>query len=730
MGNEQLGSYRYLLGTVCVFAITATIATPPVAAQETETSAADEESRQDTIVVTARKKSEDLADVPESISVVTEATIENAGIDNVEDLPSLIPNFSVVNTQNPGTFFLNVRGVGQFRNSEPPVAIIVDGVQITSPNQVNQELFDIQQIEVLKGPQGALYGRNAVAGAINIVTKPPTDELEGRVKVGYGNGDNFEALGVVSGPIIEGKLRGRLGATYRDFGGLIKGSTVGTTVDFAENTAIRGALIFEPTDTLSADLRAGYSRIESGSSYWSTPVDESGFFVDDQANNFDFPVSSDVLGMAERELTDVSLKIEKEFGPVTLTSVSAYALIEEFFEQDLDFTAAPVLGFNQTLKSRNISQEIRLSSNSSGRFDWSGGVYLLDTKRDLITATSISFANIGGYVTNAGLFNLDFNETLVPLPPTSTTDNNFAYAFFGNASYEISDTLEFSAGLRYDVDERKQTNNGTLVELEETFDLLQPKLNLLWRPTNNFSAYASWGIGFRSGGFNADATVRDLYDAEEIESFEIGFKAETDIGSFSGAAFRNEFTNRQDFIFIAGVQTILTTPSAELNGLELSYTSAPVGDFNFTLTGGLQDGEVGSNPIGFTAPILDLVGLPAGTDFTGNELPLVYGWSATAAVDYAHEFDSGVELFGRADYSTRGDFFWELSNFDTQDTLHLLNVRAGVRYNGFEVTGWVENALDQDYFTELTSAEFTALPVDQMFPAAPLTYGFSISKRF
>lgn len=691
---------------------------------------ADNEYAFEEIVVSARKRDELLADVPESIAVLTTATIEKSGFDNIEDIQNLVPNFSIVNTQNPGTIFINVRGVGQFRNSDAPVAIVVDGVQLTSPNQIDQELFDLQQIEILKGPQGALYGRNAVAGAINIVTKQPTDEFEGRVSAGYGNGDDMNAMAVVSGAIIEGILRGRVGATFREYDGLIVGSTLGVPVDFVEDKSIRGRLIYEPSENFVADFRIGYSNMDAGSSYWATPISENGFFLDDQANNFSFPVSTDVLGNAQRELQDYALRIDYDFGEVLLTSVTSRSNVDEFFEQDLDFISAPVFSVDQDLLAKTFSQELRLASNGDSQLDWSFGAYYLDTKRDVVSNVYGAPLNIGGYYANIGISNLDYTQSFIPLSQFNTTDNNVAYAVFGNASYEISEAIKLSVGLRYDVDERRQVNNATSAILEETFDQFQPKVNLLWKVSDDVSTYASWGVGFRSGGFNADPLVRASYEAEKIESYEVGFKATGLGGEISGAVFLNDFTNRQDFIFIAGIQTILTTPTASIQGLELAYRSRPVGDFTFSISGGLQDGKVGENPLGFTPDIMAIVGLPAGTDFTDNELPLVYGWSLSANVDFSHEFNNGVELFARTDLSMKGDMYWELSNFDDQDTLYMLNLRAGLRFEGFEFTAWVENLLDRKFYTELTSAEFTALPVDQGFPGQPRRYGLIVTKRF
>ena len=135
------------------------------------------------IVVTARKREEKLQDIPAALSAFSSEAIETANVRSVDDIAMMLPNVSMVNTQNVGTAFINIRGVGQYRNSEPPVAVVIDGLQISSPNQITQDLYDIERIEVLKGPQGFLYGRNASGGAINIVTRQPGNTFEGMVRL-------------------------------------------------------------------------------------------------------------------------------------------------------------------------------------------------------------------------------------------------------------------------------------------------------------------------------------------------------------------------------------------------------------------------------------------------------------------------------------------------------------------------------------------------------------------
>ena len=214
------------------------------------------------IVVTSRKREERLQDVPDSISAFTSSAIENANIKSVADVTSLVPNLSIVQTQQPGVDFLVIRGIGQARNQDPPVAVVIDGVQMTNAYALTQELIDIERIEVLKGPQGALYGRNAIGGAINIVTKKPGNELEGKIVGGVGNGGHWEAKGVLSGPIIKDKLFLRVAGSYEDFNGLINNVYLNHKVDFMTNRAFRGRLLFLPTDKLTLDFRASIQDLD------------------------------------------------------------------------------------------------------------------------------------------------------------------------------------------------------------------------------------------------------------------------------------------------------------------------------------------------------------------------------------------------------------------------------------------------------------------------------------
>jgi iron complex outermembrane receptor protein len=213
-------------------ALVTVMALPSVAPAQTAEPAQLEE-----VTVTARKREESFRDVPITVNVFTAQQIESAGIERPAEFIKLVPNMTLVETQNAGNAFVVVRGVSQARNSEPSVAVLVDGVLETNPAEFNQQLFDIDQIEVLKGPQGALYGRNAIGGAIIIRTKPPTEEFRGQVKLAYDNGPGERVQGAVSGPLgSSGEAIGSKHAPTSAMASLAPASTSARIARFSKNS--------------------------------------------------------------------------------------------------------------------------------------------------------------------------------------------------------------------------------------------------------------------------------------------------------------------------------------------------------------------------------------------------------------------------------------------------------------------------------------------------------------
>src|SRR5262245_1383979 len=216
------------------------------------------------IVVTARKRDESLHDVPVAVNAFSAADIQSAGIERPQDFIALTPNVTMVQTQNQGTSFITVRGISQARNSEPSVAVLIDGVLLANPSQFNQELYDIEHIEVLKGPQGALYGRNAIGGAIIIRTQEPGDELAGKLQVGYDSGPGFKVRGSVGGPLNSDKtLKFQLSGSYFDTDGYIENTFLHEEADPFKDQSARLKLLWEPSETFKADFRTYFSQVNT-----------------------------------------------------------------------------------------------------------------------------------------------------------------------------------------------------------------------------------------------------------------------------------------------------------------------------------------------------------------------------------------------------------------------------------------------------------------------------------
>ncbi len=278
----------------------------------------------------------------------TAQQIKAAGIEDPRDFVALVPNMTMVEVQNVGNSFITIRGISQARNSEPSVAVLVDGVLETNPYEFNQELVDIKQIEVLKGPQGAVYGRDAIAGAIIINTEDPSDHFEVVPGRGVGNGVSEKAQVAVSGPIDDaGTLRYRVSANFYNTNGFLENTFLDKKADPDEDYSGRMRLVWKPADEFSADLRFGYNQVNTTAYYYVIPrADESNpfssFSTAPNANDVTSPIQDQNLGSDHRFVSDVALKLDFNPGYGTFTSTTDYNQTREIDTGDAyDFRPIP-----------------------------------------------------------------------------------------------------------------------------------------------------------------------------------------------------------------------------------------------------------------------------------------------------------------------------------------------------------------------------------------------------
>jgi len=672
----------------------------------------DEQSQAD-IVVTAQSRQERLQDVPIQISAFGSQAIADAGIKSTSDVVAQIPNMSFDRGDTYRSNFITMRGLTQINNADPPVAFVLDGVPQTNQQQLSASLFDLERVEVVKGPQGALYGRNAVGGAINVITAAPTNEFKGTVAASYGRGDTFDVSAGLSGPIVADKILFRISATHKSSDGLIKNTFRGDKVDYIDHDqAIRGRLLFLPTEQLTIDVRGEYARFQGGTNSYSAVF--SGDPNDFQKPQFNFPAR------AKGRDYSGTLKIDYDFGAAKLTSITAAANYLQNSRADLDFrnpVASPTgifgLGFQagqgQDQKIKTFSQDLRLVSSDDQPFRWLVGVNYLKTDRSLRSRAFVDVTSTPDQIDNPALIFADNFED----------NNNKAYAAFAQIDYDLGDTLTLTGGLRYDKDKRHQQNVANGAVRKTSFDRAQPKVTLTWKPSSDLTTYATFSTGFRSGGFNAPNVTVPVFKAETLTNYEIGFKsqfADRKI-TFNGALFQTDVKNYQFFYVEAATasQIIDTIDKVRIRGLELEMTARPLTGLDLSAGIGVLDSDIRRSLF------------PADQ---GNKTPRTIPFSANVAAQYRVPMGDEMALFLRSEWQHFGKKYWAADNVAVQDPYNLVNLRVGVEYKQAGIYLFGRNIFGDKYYSEFFQPKYSGLDVAIGYPSQPASYGVEARLKF
>ncbi len=744
------------------------------------------------IIVTARLRAESYTETPAAIKAFTATEIESAGIQTPHDFIALTPNMTVVQTQNPGNSFITIRGVSQARNSDMPVAVVVDGVLMSNPAQFNQELYDIEQIEVLKGPQGALYGRNAIGGAISIVTKRPTDEFEAKLRLGADSGPGYMAQGTISGPLGDSDAwKYRLSLSQADTDGFRKNQFLRERADPYKDTSARVRFMWEPNDRVTGDFRYARSDIETTALHFVINDDWRGLggFVGvpnanqlagvtvapSDVNNVNYtgvPILVNNPGEGLKDIDEVSIKFDVATDAGTFTSITAYDDLHEMLTGDaFDFrplgqsfneiffpvfngqpplTNNPFFGdWNQAqyLEVSSVSQEFRFTSPDDGRVRWLAGAYLLQTDRFIGTGNLLDTGSGVSRVYKVPRTTTGFPFDLsIPNPQVtylSDSQDNFAWAVFGQLGVDISDQWDATFSLRYDEDEREQTTEtppgfipavlaGDLVtgqQRTETWDAMQPKVTLRWQPDENNTLYGDLSRGFRSGGFNQSgvalagvAGVFNTFDEQIADTLEIGWKGQFADGRVSTnlAYYQTDLEGAYYFIFLvaSSTQNLGSLDEVEYDGLEFELNALLTDTFSLNLGVATMNSEITSD-----AQIPHVV---------GQEVPLTSDYTFNLGFNYAKPLDNGLEFVWRTDLHTIGDTYWGPGdpagfgplawNQTVRDPVNVVDMRAGVQGDDWSMMVWSKNLFDEEYNDEF-SHPF-------VWKALPRRWGLQYTKSF
>lgn len=643
-------SKGHLLQTAFVLGplmLTAGFPLTPAAAQTQATESAAGSGIEE-ITVTARKRAESLEDVPDSITAFTSEQIAERRLNQIGDFLALTPNVNLVKDQDAATNIITIRGIGSNRNQAAAVAFVVDGVIIPDSDAFTVDLTDAERVEVLKGPQGALYGKGAIAGAINITTRTPTNDTEKDFRASYGNGDNLNLYGGVSGPIVADKLVGRISAKLRNFNGTTINEFTGKAEDRDDYWKVSSRLIFTPSEALRFDLTGSIYDQDAGASWYSIADvlgTGGGAFTRELADtnpNFD-----GAPHFTKRKVHDAALTVSLDTGIGTITSISAYDKVKVRLSEELDWSPLAIIpSLRQNRRVRGLSQELRFTSRDATPLRYIVGAYYQNTERRLVTNGVFDLCVFlpGNCVPPTGAV----TGTLLPVPLVDTLTDANQYAAFAQVNYDIADNIELTLALRYDRDEREQDDFLSIRRDKAVFSDWQPKASLAYHPTDNTTVYATYSQGYKSGSFNPppgpSATYPLVVEQEGTDNFEAGFK-----GAFfrrhllfNSAAFYTKHKNPQVFQFDAqtGGQYTINAERVRLVGLE------------FDLVGRITDAFDVNAAFGYTdSSIREFDGSGR---YIGQHMPNMPKYTANIGAQYRVEFGNGMTLTPRVDYSHYG----------------------------------------------------------------------------
>jgi iron complex outermembrane receptor protein len=669
------------------------------------------QDRLEEIVVTAQRREEKLQDVPVSVTAFSETLLRDAGVRNTADFMALSPNVSFDQSFTVGNSFVTMRGVEQINNADSPVAIVVDGVPQGNQKQLKMELFDVERIEVLRGPQGALYGRNAIGGAINIITKQPTNDFSGFLQAGGGSGSEKFGVAAISGPIVADKLLFRLSGEYKDSDGQITNPYLNKKVDFFKTEDLRAKVTWLASDAVTMDVRVAHSKTDGGATY---DVAIPNTFAD-PTNVQDLAPHADLLGSSHLKSDDASVKLDWKVGGGTLTAITGWTKVSEDYYGSLGF-CNPVdcpggfFGFgsldqHQDLQVRLFSQEVRFASAANQPVRYIVGAYYLDTKRDLLTTAHL--LDVPGQPEL--VHNLEHNK-------------NTAWAGFGQLDIDLRPGTTLGLSARYDKDERNQTDVATGNERSKIFDAVQPKVTLSQKINDQQLGYLTFSTGFRSGGFNGVGQLAP-FKRELLRNAEAGWKS-TWLDQrliVNAAAFIERDTDFQFFyvdLAAGGAQVIANLSSVELKGFELETQAVLAPGWTAYANVGILDSKIRA---------LDPnLGVPAAV---GNKTPKTVPTKFNLGSQYQWDF-SGLQATVRVDWEHRGKKYWHTDNVDVMNSVNLLNARASLKWGQWQFAVQGRNLLDKYYFEDFNSRAFTGLPNNIGWPSKPRSWEASVRYDF
>ena len=714
-------------------ALFASGATVQAAAQSDSNNQATAQRALDEIIVTAEKREQNLQDVPVAISAFSADMLESRGIDSPESLQFFVPSLSLAEESAGGGIRVTLRGIGTEGQviGEPGVPLHINGHYTRSTAYLFRDFHDVERVEVQRGPQGTLYGRNAVGGNVNVITRRPTDEFEGSVGIDAGNYEKRQIQAVLNVPIND-QLRTRLAISDHDREGYIENlNPGGKDRNSADYTSIRAAVEYDLTDTVQI-YATGYRFDDSGDTIPLTTLDPAFSEADP------FKTLSNAPFGATDESKGTAIDISWDLGSMEFRSLSAY-------DETIKSNITDEDGGN-TLRSETLittttdtfTQEFQLVSTGESDLQWVVGAFYYKENQDIFIDAL------------RGLASPRFR---IVVPAES---ENTSWATFGQMDYALTDRMTLVGGIRYTKDEKIRSagigfgvEDGPLPPLtvavnigsEDQWNKVTGKLGINYDLSEEAMVYASWSRGYKSGGFNATQT--EPYGPETVDAYELGLKSQWLDRRLQAnvAAFYYDYQDKQDVQQVTEPGALLlrstrNASAAEITGIEIEVQALVTDGLSLDLSLGYLNAEF-DKYLTFD-PLFPLLG---DQDLSGNVLPYSPEWTAHVGAQYEWNLGDNLgHLTARTDYSwvdsrwtnafnRLGGGVIQGAEGDFLPDYHVVNARLQWDSNSadWQLALYANNLTDE--VIKLRSAPQTAGSVRSSY-YAPRTYGLQLTYTF
>ena len=719
------------------------------------------------IVVTATKSGQSLQDAPAAISVLSADDIGAGGIEDAGDLALAVPNVSVGDQFGVNRTF--IRGIGLTSidlGADGAVAFLQNGAINSRPAAQLSGFYDVQQIEVLRGPQGTTYGRGATGGVINLVTARPTYYLEGYARASYGNYDAVTLEGAVGGPVVGDSLAFRVAGKYETRDGYGTNLFTGNPVDDRDAYAFRGSLLANITPDLEVLVVADHFREDDYNYafhyFGPTVVPESslpgpllgGRTIQDYYDDIGEPVDvrniySDEDAINDRKGTSVQGIITLDKGHFTLTSNTAYRKFERFNRDDLDVTDVNAFGQNNYIEdSESFGQELTFTADFDTVSLLGGAMYFEEELFGEVRVPTVNLAQYFNILLGTNLPADLFDQGNYLQRGTVKTKAAGAYL---EGSLELTPSLTVTAGARYNWEKRSGVGRFTFeaqgldipTDKSGDWDAITPKFVLEYEAADGTLFYGKVTKGFKSGVVNI-GSVNDVIDPEDVWSYEIGTRGETADGTFgfSAAAFYYDYTNLQvGFVNENSIVETINAASARNYGIEIETTLRPAPNTTFRIFGTYLNAKYNDFCNGYYAAgdpsrrqFPGCPDNPALSDLSGNRLANAPEFTVAMFADHTIDLGNSGSIDLSADLNFQDEiFFTEFNNNDArQEAFTIVNASVTYRSPGesWFASLWGKNLFDNEVLanTIIASPLYGFVSVGSLRP--PRTYGITLGYDF